>query len=88
MKNKNTLTEVGMACHYLENIRKHKEQFEKYPNSSFYLRNNMNGDCMDIPLNEIIKNEISKFLEEQRIINQTILDNNPDLIKVLEMPYP
>ena len=78
----NTLREVGSALYNIIIIQKFKEQFEKNP-TSFKLRCDMNGEVFEIPLNDVIKEEIAKHLEDKRDKNQTILNSNPELLKTL-----
>ena len=80
---KATLTDVGMAAYYLQNIKRYEEHFNKYPNS-FSLRCSISGEVMEVPLNDIIKKEIKKFFKERKALNQKILDDNPKLVKILE----
>jgi hypothetical protein len=83
MKNKGTITDVGMAAYRLQTIDKYEKHFKKYPND-FKLRCSISGEVIEIPLTDVIKSEIKNFLKEKRALNQKILDDNPKIVKLLE----
>lgn len=82
MKN-SKLYDVGVAMFHLKQIEKYKNEFEKYPNS-FKLRCNIQSQIFEVPLNDVIKREIANYLEEERLSNQKLLDENPELVKIIE----
>lgn len=80
---KTTLSDVGMAMFHLGTIDKYEKEFDKNPNS-FKLRCNISGEILEIPLNGVIKKEITKFFKNRRALNQKLLDENPELVKIIE----
>ncbi len=81
---KTTLRDVGMAAFYLDTLRKYEDYFNRHPDNSFRLRSSISNEILDIPLNDVIKGEITKFFEERKALNQKIIDDNPDLVEIIE----
>lgn len=82
-KQKNTLSEVGIALYFLDTIEKYEKEFHKNPNS-FKIRHTSNNEVFEVESNDIIKEEIQKFFNKRKKVNQDIIDDNPELIKVIE----